>query len=427
MQKLTIGIFGFGTVGQALVDIIRKENLPIEIAGVVDRSHQHKKKLLAGIPSSNDFNFILNNTDVQLVIELIGGVDTALYIVREALDRRKFVITANKALLAEHGYSLFTKAKENNTVILFEAAILGALPLVKNLHNYFAYEHIRHFQGIFNGTCNYILSLMRIKKQTYETALKKAQELGFAEADSALDVEGKDTAQKLALTTSLIQNRWIEWCNIPVIGIEDITQIDIEWLDEMQLRVRLIATYYNHGSQTELHVQPTVLSKEHKLWDIENEDNAILIEAKYSNFHVFIGKGAGAYPTAYAVISDLHSIMVNDLYSQKLGYANWPYMNDMVGKELETPFYVRTIVDNSPGVLSLVSGILGQHGVSIDLVEQKCINESTNSICVFLVTHPCKLSSIKKVVGDLGKLSPVQDHVIYLLVDKPSEQNVNLT
>lgn len=402
-----IGIFGLGTVGGGLLEIIRKSGLPVEVKAVVDRSYQKKTEILNGIAASDDPGLILNDSDIDLVIELMGGVDHALYVVREALDRGKNVITANKYLLAEHGYALFTKAREVGLKIGFEAAVAGAIPIISNLENNFANEKIDLLEGVLNGTSNYILTRMRVDEIDYSEALSDAQKLGFAEADPTLDVNGMDAAHKLALLASIVSEEWIDYQDIYLRGIEKIRSVDICESAKMGYRIRLLARYLKEDEKVYLSVEPSLIKSSHHLWDIEYENNAIMFRGEYSNDHLFKGKGAGAFPTAYSVLSDImHYTRGNYNPQLKEGFA-WHYGHPTSLEERLSPFYLRLLVPDRPGVLASIAGILNAGSISIASVYQDApvMAENGADVDLIIVTHKCRRADLHKALVQMEESS----------------------
>ncbi|HNJ66562.1 MAG TPA: homoserine dehydrogenase, partial [Turneriella sp.] len=266
---MKIGIFGLGTVGQGLVEIIRQKEGDIAIAAVVDRSFARKQQVLKEIPASADRNLILKDPSIDTVVELMGGIDDALYVVRSALEHGKNVVTANKALLAEHGYALFQFAETQGKFICFEAAVAGAIPIIRNIETIFRNERITRLMGIINGTTNYILTRMRKDGMSYGDVLEAAQKQGLAEADPTLDVGGYDAQQKLALLISLITGKWVEAKNIPVRGITELSSQDVVWAERFHNRIRLVADYCFQNDNHYMHVTPALVNEQNVLYDIE--------------------------------------------------------------------------------------------------------------------------------------------------------------
>lgn len=411
---MRIGIFGLGTVGQGLLKILRDKKSPIAVAAVVDRSFARKKDILQEIPASADKSLILKDNSIDTVVELMGGIDDALYVVRTALENGKNVVTANKALLAEHGYALFEYAERHNRVICFEAAIAGAIPIVRNIETIFRHETINRLMGIVNGTTNYILTRMRKESLNYGDALEAAQKAGLAEADPTLDVGGYDAQQKLALLVSLITGRWVEAKNIPVRGITEIAAQDVTWAERFHNRIRLVAEYAVAADRHYLHVTPALVSEQNVLYDIEFENNAILFHGEYSGEHLFMGRGAGRFPTAFSVYSDLLHLASGRAglsHSQQSGYLP---IADIA--ETSSAFYLRLRVKDQPGVLAAIAQILGNNALSIASVHQDHSAVAAGEVDIVIHTHAARRSLFYKALKEIRTLKSIVLHHVYLPV-----------
>ncbi len=418
---MRIGIFGLGTVGQGLVEIIRQKESGITIAAVVDRSFAKKQQVLQDIPASADRNLILKDPSIDTVVELMGGIDDALYVVRSALEHGKNVVTANKALLAEHGYALFQFAEEKGKFICFEAAVAGAIPIIRNIETIFRNERITRLMGIINGTTNYILTRMRKDGMSYGDVLEVAQKQGLAEADPTLDVGGYDAQQKLALLLSLITGKWVEAKNIPVRGISELSSQDVVWAERFHNRIRLVADYTFLNGNHYMHVTPALVNEQNVLYDIEYENNAILFHGEYSGEHLFMGKGAGKFPTAFSVYSDLMHLKSGNArwpsgtrsgqYSQGQGYLA---IGDIA--DTSSAFYLRLRVKDQPGVLAAIAQILGNNALSIASVHQDHSAVAAGEVDIVIHTHAAKRSSFYKGLREIQNLKSIVLHQIYLPV-----------
>lgn len=411
---MKIGIFGLGTVGQGLVQILREKNSSIEVRAVVDRSFARKSEILQKIPASADKNLILKDDSIDTVVELMGGIDDALYVVRSALEHGKNVVTANKALLAEHGYALFQYAQSRNRFICFEAAIAGAIPIVRNIETIFRNERITRLMGIVNGTTNYILTRMRKDNLNYGDVLEAAQKAGLAEADPTLDVGGYDAQQKLALLISLITGKWVEAKNIPVRGITEITRQDVVWAERFHNRIRLVADYSVIDNQHYMHVTPALVGEQNVLYDIEYENNAILFQGEYSGEHLFMGKGAGKFPTAFSVYSDLlHLQSGSARWASAQGEGYLPIANIA---DTSSAFYLRLRVKDQPGVLAAIAQILGNNALSIASVHQDHSAVAAGEVDIVIHTHSARRSAFYKALKEIQALKSIVLHQVYLPV-----------
>lgn len=430
MQKLKIGLFGAGTIGSGVIQIIREKYPWIEIVGVVDKFYREREELLKGIPASDDFNFLLNNPEIDVFVELMGGIEAPLYVVREALSRKKTVVTANKALVAAHGYALFQKARENNVHIGYEAAVAGAIPVIHNLKYIFKNDNITTIQGILNGTSNYILTTMRKEHKHYSDVLSEAQRLGLAEADPTLDINGMDAVHKLAILAALMTKKWFAYEQIPVVGIEHIGLVDILWAEKMGYRIRLLGKInrVNDGEDEKifLSVRPALLGKKHFLWDIEMENNAILIKGEYSDSHVLVGKGAGSLPTAFSVITDIINYGSMDKYpSPELIHAMDPVSDNYTFGTIESDdiieneFYLRLEVFDRPGVLAKITAILGENEISIMSVHQEpdYKDAAEKMVDLVILTHSAPRKALDKALEKIHSMDFVAGKSIYLPIE----------
>ncbi len=413
---LHIGLYGLGTVGRGVLQILREKRLPVKVVAVVDRSYQRKADMLQGIPASDNPDFIFQQPKLDAVVEVIGGTTTALYAAKETLERGLPFITANKAMLAEHGYSLFSLANEKGGSVSFEAAVAGAIPIVHNLQSVFANEEVRQLQGILNGTTNYILTRMRREKKEYREILFEAQKLGLAEADPYMDVSGKDAAHKLALLATLITGKFIDIQRILCRGIDQLTLSDIIWAEKMNYRIRLVATCTRDNDGVFVAVEPSLVSEKHYLANIEYENNAVFFKGGYSGPHLMVGKGAGSLPTASSVVADLMRVARGEVYRMP---HDWHYGKVLDIKETSAPFYLRLQVLDKPGVLSTVTNVLSKHGISLASVHQEGNEESAGQpLDLVLVTHKTKRASLDQARAGLKVLPDLQSEPVYLPIEE---------
>lgn len=408
------GLFGLGTVGRGLVEIVRTGNYPVEIAGIVDRSYAKKEHITGNIPASDDPNFLLENKEIDTIVELIGGTEQALYVVRKALEAGKNVVTANKALLAEHGFALFNKARENGVTIAFEAAVAGAIPIIHNLQTIYTNESIFGLYGILNGTSNYILTRMRRDENNYEDVLNEAQTLGLAEADPTLDVNGKDATHKLALLATLVRKKWIDHHQIETRGITDVNLTDVIWAEKMGYRIRLIARMQIEADKTYLSVEPTLISSHHYLWDIELENNAILVDGQFAGASLLVGKGAGSLPTAFSVLTDILTLQKNPQIYRELSEKNWEVLHPDPVHELESAFYLRLQVKDKPNVLARIASILGDNSISIASVHQENLETGFGQAILVIITHTAKGESMRHAFQEIEKTSSITGNSVFL-------------
>jgi len=411
---MKIGIFGLGTVGQGLLEILQRQESQISVAAVVDRSHAKKQKLLGSIAASADKNLILKDAAIDTIVELMGGIDDALYVVRSALENGKNVVTANKALLAEHGYALFQLADKLGKSIRFEAAVAGAIPIIHNIETVFRNETITRLMGIVNGTTNYILTRMRKDALNYGEVLEAAQKQGLAEADPTLDVGGYDAQQKLALLISLVTGKWVEAKNIPVRGITEVSAQDVVWAERFHNRIRLVADYTFEGGKHYMHVTPALVSEQNVLYDIEYENNALLFHGEFSGEHLFMGKGAGKFPTAFSVYADLIRMREQASVQKPRNIEGYLPVADIA--ETRAAYYLRLRVKDQPGVLAAIAQILGNNALSIASVHQDHSAVAEGEVDIVIHTHAQKRSGFNRALDEIKHLKNFVLNQIYLPV-----------
>ncbi|MCB1175824.1 MAG: homoserine dehydrogenase, partial [Leptospiraceae bacterium] len=408
MKQLRIGLIGYGTVGQGLHKILQEEHatlqrrsgLDIQLGMIVDRSWHKKQDLIQGIASSADWHDLVLDPEIDLVVELIGGLDPAGTIIRECLQQGKSVVTANKALLAAEGNQLFELARRRGCEIGFEAAIAGALPIIKNMRRTLIANRFDAIYGILNGTCNFIITKMADENRTYAAALKEAQELGFAEADPAFDVEGHDAAQKLALLSALAFDIPILSDQVYVEGITGLDAIDLANARQLGMQIRLLA----QATRNPLHmsVRPVLIPADHILASVKYEKNAIFLDASNSGPHLVMGLGAGDRPTAAAVLSDIvHIAKQGPDAGEHWIRSDWQTHPAPVFTDTESRYYLRFSTRDRPGVLAELARLLAAEQISIASMHQ---NEGPDPVQLYMITHSAKQSALRRALGKINQL-----------------------
>ena len=420
MEIINVGLIGLGTVGRSLLDVLQRENelilkrtgIQIRIVRVCDRSWKKKKSLLGSIPSSDSPSEILEDASIDIVVELIGGVETALEVIQKALEKGKSVVTANKAVLARYGNDLFALALEKSRELCFEAAVGGSLPLIQNLRRGLVANRIHSITGILNGTSNFILSQMENGKLSYQEALALAQGKGYAEADPSTDVEGRDAAQKLAILSALSFDIPIMEDSIRVRGIQNIEKTDLEIASSLGYCIRpLSAAVQEEDGSICLCVHPAMIPQEHLLFSIRNTMNAVIFDTNLSKRTAVIGPGAGGPPTVSSVISDLvfigkksvfagRSSTVKQGIQKKYIPERWTSnaSRPKIVEDRVSRFYLRFSAQDQPGVLAEVCRLLADEKISIATLKQQ---ECNVPVDIVILTHPVSEkkmeSSIKKI------------------------------
>lgn len=418
MKELGIGLLGFGTVGAGVVETLQRNGgLIADRTGVKlvlrriadvdldrDRGVTVDRSIL-----TQDATAVIDDPSVHIVVELIGGTRIAKDLILRALNLGKPVVTANKALLAEHGAELFALAERKQTAIWFEAAVAGGVPIIRALREGLVANRIERIYGILNGTCNYILSKMEREQVTFDHALKEAQAAGYAEADPGLDIDGFDTAHKAAILASLAYGVQVPKEAIHVEGIRGLNRADIEFASEFGYRVKLLAVIKSSGNQCEVRVHPTLVPREHMLASVMGVFNAVVVDGDIVGQTVYYGRGAGRMPTASAVVSDLAEVARIVAEGGRLARGNPDGLAGQVGFKtmdgIECRYYLRLSLLDKPGILGLVASVLGQHAISLASILQKEPSKAGRHVSVLILTHR---ALEKNVMGALRTLAEGQ-------------------
>ncbi len=412
---IRVGIIGVGTVGSHVIKILqenediitaRSGKKIIPIIGVVK---DLTKKRDVDIPLSDNVDDVINNPDVDIVVELMGGVDEAFGIVTKALKNKKPVVTANKALLAYHRYEI--KDIAGDISIGYEASVAGGIPIIKALREGLSANHIEAIKGIMNGTCNFILTKMMNEKVEFADVLKEAQALGYAEADPTFDVGGFDAAHKLLILASIAYGIDVKPEEILIEGIENINSEDIFFAKEFGYSIKLLTIAKKSGSQVELRVHPALVPIEQMIAKVDGVMNGISVIGDRVGETMYYGPGAGGSATASAVVSDLIDIARHDKNSPMLGFIK-PLENSgltlMNPDDIATKYYIRVTVIDKIGVLSKISQVLGKHNISISSFLQKPALSKQNSAVLLFSTHTCKEKDIQNALKELRTLEFVE-------------------
>ncbi len=414
MKEFNIGLIGSGTIGGGVVKILQKNQKLIEkrsgiklnLKKICDLKVNDELKLDSSIYTKNFDDLLVD--DIDIIIELIGGYSPAKDFILKALEAKKHVVTANKAVVAKYGNELFEAAKANNVQIAFEAAVGGCIPIIKTIKESYAADNITEIYGILNGTTNYILTKME-SGQEYKDALKKAQELGFAEADPTFDVDGKDAAQKITILSELAFNTLLS-DDILTQGITKISKNDMQYADELGYKIKLLAIGKKDKDKIELRVHPTMIPKNHELATVSNELNAVYVVADNTQKSMLYGRGAGQLPTATVVIGDVIDIAKgkNDIF----------FFEDKSVKDsdkISSRYYLRLQVVDKPGVLARISTVLGDNDISIAAVQQKEINKDV--VPIIMTTHKAVEENLNKALDDIKKLDIVKEDAIVIRIE----------
>jgi len=417
MKSLNIAILGAGNVGAQVIRLLQQNQADLSaraggqlnLAKVLVRDA--KKKRDANVSYTDDADSILNDSSIDLVVELMGQIEPARTYIKRALSAGKSVVTANKALLAKHGAELFALADEKNVDLYYEAAVAGAIPILRPLRESLVGDHVTKVMGIVNGTTNYILTKMSETGENFASALKSAQQLGFAEADPSADVEGKDAAAKAAILAGLAFHTRVTDEDVYCEGISKISDVDIKVANALGLTIKLLAiAQINNGDNKKsisVRVHPTLISQKHPLAAVREAFNAVFVEAESAGQMMFYGKGAGGEPTASAVLGDVVAV-ARHRFSGGIGPKESDYADlkiESISQSL-TRYLIRLNVADKPGVLAAVAQEFSKHNVSIQTVRQ--YGAGTNAELT-IMTHLGKESDLSATVKDLAKLPVVDD------------------
>lgn len=392
MEKVKVGLLGFGTVGSGVWKVIESNNSAIskrcgkelEISKILVRSLEKARNAEAPNELFTDkFEDVLSS-DVDVVVEVMGGIEPAKSYILKAIEAKKHIVTANKQLLAVEGDEIYKAAVKNGVKVFYEASVAGGIPILNTLKDPLAANQIEEIIGIVNGTTNYILSKMTEDKKDFATMLKFAQDLGYAEASPEADVEGFDAAYKLCILSSLAFKSHIDVDKVHREGICDITPLDIEYASEMGYTVKLLAIAKKKEVGLELRVHPTFIPSNHPLASVSDSYNAVFLTGNAVENLMFYGRGAGDLPTASAVVGDIVSLLATEnspSYEDKVVdiMSDTPVLN--IG-ELETSYYVRLTVVDKSGVVGKITSILGDEDVSLSSVIQKILMVQVLHLCL---------------------------------------------
>jgi homoserine dehydrogenase len=430
MNKINIGLIGFGTVGVGVARALkeksaqleRKAGLRLALKAVCDKEFRRKrnikldKKLL-----TRDVNKILGNPDIDVVVELMGGIHPAKEFILKAIKSGQHVVTANKALLAKDGEEIFRAAQRAKVEIFFEASVGGGIPIIKSLREGLASNDIDTILGIVNGTSNYILSAMETEGISFYDALSEAKKKGYAERNPSLDIEGTDSAHKLVILTLLGFGFPVKLEDIYVEGIMDISQNDIKYAQDFGYVIKLLAIAKRVDNEIEVRVHPTLLSKEHLLSNVRGVYNAIYVHGDIAGGTLFYGRGAGANPATSSVVSDLIDLARNLKY-KSIGRTPVFVRDESIKKlrkidEAETRYYIRFSCIDKPGVLAKISGILGKHKISIASVAQK-ERRKARIVPVVIMTHDAKEKNMQKALEEIDKMQVIRRRTVAIRVER---------
>jgi homoserine dehydrogenase len=424
MKTLKVGMLGCGNVGSQIArllvankaDLASRSGAQLELVKVAVKDIKAKRDGIATSLLTDDSYSVVNDPEIDLIIEVIGGISPAKELILAAFKNGKSVVTANKALLAKEGAALYQAAGEANVDLYYEAAVAGAIPILRPLRESLVGDHVTRIMGIVNGTTNYILTKMDESGTAFADALKQAQELGFAEADPTADVEGIDASDKAAILAGLAFHSRVTDKDVYREGITKITATDVKVAKAMDMVIKLLAiTELTASGEISVRVHPALISRNHPLASVRESFNAVFVEAQSAGQMMFYGKGAGGEPTASAVLGDLVAIARHKVLGG-IGPKESDYASLKIAPmgETKTRYLIRLNVADKPGVLESVAHVFASHSVSIQTVRQTGAGDKAELI---IMTHTSTESALSATVKELGKLPAVTDVASVLRVE----------
>ena len=420
MKPINVGLIGIGTVGggtwtvlnRNAEEITRRAGRPIRITAVADKNVELAKQITGGaVRVSDDAFSLVNDPEIDIIVELIGGYGVAKEVVMQSIANGKHVVTANKALLAVHGTEIFTAAQQKGVMVAFEAAVAGGIPIIKALREGLTANRIEWAAGIINGTTNFILSEMRDKGLSFDDVLKEAQRLGYAEADPTFDIEGVDAAHKATLIASIAYGIPVQFDKAYIEGITKLEASDIKYAEQLGYRIKLLGIAKRREKGVELRVHPTLIPSKRLLANVEGAMNAVMVKGDAVGITLYYGKGAGAEPTASAVVADLVDVARLATADAEHRVPHLAFQPDAMSSlpilpmsEIETGYYLRLRVEDKPGVLADITRILADQGISIDALLQREPEEGEGETDIIILTHVCKESAADAAIAKIEGL-----------------------
>lgn len=409
METVNIGLLGLGNVGQGVYNILETNgekitnslNKNLKINKILVNNVNKKRNIdISKELLTTNVNEILNNEKIDIVVELLGGINPAYDYMKQALENKKHVVTANKAVIATHGKELIEIANKNNVALRFEASVGGGIPIINTLSQSLSVNKIEEMVGIINGTTNYILTQMTDYGMSFDKVLKTAQEKGFAEADPTSDIEGEDVAYKLAILISIAFGIQIPPANIPREGITKISKDDIEYASQFGYKVKLLATAKKTDNNLEFHVHPTLIPNNHPIASVNNEYNALFIKGNAVGNLMLYGKGAGSLPTGSAVLGDILEVskLIGTNFNTSIAIPKNNESINYIG-EGSSKYYIHMKVIDEPGVLGNISMTFGKYGISLESVIQRTRGEE--SVPIIFITHEISRENLDKALEEL--------------------------
>jgi len=429
-KPVKVGIVGLGTVGAGTVNVLKRNaaeiasrvGRPIEISHIGAR-RDNPNCNIDGIKVSRDIFAVAADPEVDILVELIGGTTVARELVLQAIRNGKHIVTANKALIAEHGNEIFAEAHKQGVDVAFEASVAGGIPILKALGEGLAANHIKWVAGIINGTGNFILTEMRDKGRSFADVLEEAQALGYAEADPTFDVEGIDAAHKLTIIASIAFGIPLQFSRVYTEGISKLTSEDVEAADQFGFSIKHLGIGKDTENGIELRVHPTLVPKSVLLASVNGVMNAVMVDGDAVGPTMFYGAGAGAEPTASAVAADIIELgrALTADHEERVPYLGF-HVDAMSTKpvlsmdDVVCPFYIRLHVQDKTGVLADVTRILSENSISIEAMQQKDVDDG-QAVPILMMTHAVREADLNKALAQIAALDTVLDEIVRIRVE----------
>ena len=433
MKPMRVGLLGIGTVGGGTYtvlkrnadEIARRAGRPIEITVVADKNLELARRVTGGACRLTDDAFaVVADPEVDIIIELIGGYGVARELVLKAIEHGKHVVTANKALLAKYGNEIFAASREKDVIVAFEAAVAGGIPIIKALREGLTANRIEWIAGIINGTTNFILTEMREKGLPFAEVLKEAQRLGYAEADPTFDVEGIDAGHKISLMSAIAFGNNVNFDKAYIEGISKLEAVDIKYAEQLGYRIKLLGITKRMPEGVELRVHPTLVPAKRLIANVEGAMNAVLVKGDAVGATLYYGKGAGAEPTASAVIADLVDVTRMHATESEHRVPYLAFQPDAVidlpilpQADIITSYYLRLRVADQPGVLADITRILADQEISIDAMFQREPDEGEDQADIIMLTHETREKNVDAAIARIGTLPTVLGEIVRLRLE----------
>jgi homoserine dehydrogenase len=434
MKPINVGLLGIGTVGGGTFTVLRRNQEEITrragraivLKMIADKDVKKARKLVGkSAIVTADAMEVVNHPDIDIVVELIGGTTVAKQFILKAIKNGKHVVTANKALLAKHGNEIFAAAHKHGVMVAFEAAVAGGIPIIKALREGLTANRVEWIAGIINGTSNYILSEMRNTGASFAEALRQAQALGYAEADPTLDIEGIDAAHKLTILAAISFGIPMQFDKAYTEGISKLTREDIRYAEELGYRIKLLGITKRTPKGIELRVHPTLIPARRLIANVEGVMNAVLVKGDAVGATLYYGAGAGAEPTASAVVADLVDVTRMHTADRKHRVPHLAFQPDSLTdtpilpmSEVQTSYYLRLRAFDKPGVLADITRVLADSGISIDAMVQKEPSEGEEQVDIIMLTHETVEKHINAAIRKIEKLSTISGKVVRIRLEE---------